>query len=492
MVNSISSCSYGFYNKNYNKMNKGLNDGSCETASSIAFRGGSCETASSIALKNSGAETTSSIAFRANPTRMVKNVGAKSAVTSLPKKIVAFLAGALGIGVAAKASEAKTLDSVKFKEVDKLTKYKEKYPELAKALDGYDTYETQYNEVEIPHYSYVGKLAIFETFEKDPQKAYNLAQRLKNDKSKELAPVVLDAIINNYDELKKYPSENSLEESYYKMAIAKQYPLVSDLATLAIKVQNYFPYIFNVVDAIDLAKYSEYCTDKESADALLEVVNKDLNRYRGEARNSAEENIAYAEFYQKHPEMPDVVKDRVFKTKLTPEIETLVEKHLNSSDLNEFVGYVEEYGFDGVDELLKYHTMAPKALRVAKSHCEKVEDVKSLTKKIIMTEELFDRIEKDARTEDRVPYLAEAIKLKTILDSSRVNLSDVPELAEFIKNMDINKKNLYLRMVEDGRCSSIQQMTELLPVYMKYPDTQVTEEMIRKFNDPIARAMGLY
>ena len=479
MVNSISNCSHGYYNKNYNKMNKGFNDGSCETASGIA-------------LKNSGAETTSSIAFRANPTRMVKNVGAKSAVTSLPKKIVAFLAGALGIGVAAKASETKTLDSVKFKEVDKLTKYKEKYPELAKALDGYDTYETQYNEVEIPHYSYVSKLAIFEMFEKDPQKAYNLAQRLKNDKSKELAPVVLDAIINNYDELKKYPSENSLEESYYKMAIAKQYPLVSDLATLAIKVQNYFPYIFNVVDAIDLTKYSEYCTDKESADALLEVVSKDLSRRRGEARNSAEENISYTKFYQKHPEMPDAVKDIVFKTKLTPEIESLVEKHLSSSDLNEFVDYVEKYGFDGVEELLKYHTMAPRALRVAKSRFGKVEDVKNLTKKIIMTEELFDRIEKDARTEDRVPYLAEAIKLKTLLDTSKVMLSQTPKLAEFIENMDINKKNLYQRMIEDGRCSSIQQMTELLPVYMKYPDTQITNEMINKFNDPLARAMGLY
>ncbi|MBQ4114145.1 hypothetical protein IJD34_01940 [bacterium] len=485
MVNSISSCSHGYYNKNYNKMNKGFNDGSCETASGIA-------------LKNNGVETTSSIAFRANPTRMVKNVGAKSAVTSLPKKIVAFLAGALGIGVAAKASETKTLDSVKFKEVDKLTEgnaklaeYKAKYPELAKALDGYDTYETQYNEVKIPHYSYVGKLAIFEMFEKDPQKAYILAQRLKHDKSKELTPVVLDAIINNYDELKKYPSENSLEDSYYKIGIAKQNPLVSDLATLAIKVQNYFPYIFNVVDAIDLAKYSEYCTDKESADALLEVVSKDLSRRRGEARNSAEENISYTQFYQKHPEMPDVVKDRVFKTKLTPEIESLVEKHLSSSDLNEFVDYVEKYGFDGVEELLKYHTMAPRALRVAKSHCEKVEDVKNLTKKIIMTEELFDRIEKDARTEDRVPYLAEAIKLKTLLDTSKVMLSQTPKLAEFIENMDINKKNLYQRMIEDGRCSSIQQMTELLPVYMKYPDTQITNEMINKFNDPIARAMGL-
>lgn len=480
MVNGVSGYSYGYYNKNYNKVNKGLNDGSCETASSIAFKGGgSCE-------------TTSSIAFKANATQVVKNTTTKnaSALKKFPKKVLALIAGALGLGVAQKQKETKTIENVQFKEVDKLTEYKTKYPELAEALSGYDVFPTKYNDMEKPHYSRVAKLAIFETFEKDPQKAYDLAQKLKYDKSEELSPEVLDAVMNSYDELKKYPSKNFLEDSYHKMEIVKQNPLMQDLAKLSIKVESYYPP--HEVDAIDLEKYSEFCTDKESAAALFEVVSRDLGRSTHSSKNSANDNIAYAKLYQKYPNMPDVIKDKLIRTKFTPKLEATVEKYLSSSNVENFADYVEEYGFEGVDELLKYHTVASGALRLAKSHCKDIEDVKSLTKKIIMTEELFDRIEKDARTEDRVPYLAEAIKLKTLLDTSKVMLSQTPELAEFIENMDINKKNLYQRMIEDGRCSSIQQMTELLPVYMKYPDTQVTEEMIRKFNDPIARAMGLY
>lgn len=506
MVNGVSGYNYGYYNKNYNKVNKGLNDGACETASSIAlknsgvetassiaFRGGSCETASSIALKDGGAETTSSIAFKAKPTQVLRNAGTKtkSAVANFPKKIVAFLAGALGIGVAVKASEAKTktFDDI-LKQTDKLTIFNAKYPELSKVLNDYDIWTDPRDiDHEKPHYSKAAKLAIYESFEQNPQAAYILAKKLKHDESENLTPEILDAINTNYDELKKHVGY-TLEQKYPRMQVVQQNPFMENIATLQYRYrESSFPMI---IETHDLIKYSKVCSDKETADVLMEVLTKSLENHYVGKYSTAEKNIAKMEFLKKHPDMPSKLRQKILDTELTKETESVIEKYLSASNLSEFVDYVDKYGFDGADELLKYHTMAPKALRVAKSHCGKVEDVKNLTKKIIMTEELFDEIAKKESIEYQTPYPREGVLLKTILDSSRINLSDAPELEEFIKNMDIDKKNLYLRMVEDARSSSIGEMTKLLPVYMKYPDTQITNEMINKFNDPLARAMGLY
>ena len=379
-MNSISNHNYVYYSKNYNMMNKSLN----------------C----------SSYKTTPSITFKANSTNVVKNVGTKSTVTKVPKKVLTFFAGILGIGTASKISEtknlenmqSKTLENIPVEKVDKLTEYKTKYPEIAKCLDSYDIVSTQNNDPNIgefmmnPHYSDIAKLAIFETFEQDSQKAYNLAQKLKYDKSKELSPAVLDAIINDYPELSIYPSDISLEDSYNKREIVKQNPLVQDLATL-----GFINTPGRVVNAFDLAKYSEYCTDEKSANVLLNIVKRDLCYHKKGANSSADENIIKARLYQKHPNMPNEIEEWFFQTKFTPEIEALVDKYLSSERLYDFLDYVKKYGFDGADELLKYHIVRPNALRLAKKTKQEgsLEEIKTLTEKIIMTEEVFDMMEEN-------------------------------------------------------------------------------------------------
>ena len=502
-MNSISNHNYAYYSKNYNMMNKSLN---CNLY-----------------------KTTPSVTFKANSTNVVKNVGTKSTVTKFPKKVLAFFAGILGIGTASKMSQAKTLENVQVETLeeenntlknipvekeDKLTEYKTKYPEIAKILDGYDMVSTQNNDPNIgefimkPHYSDVAKLAIFETFEQEPQKAYNLAQKLKYDKSKELSPVVLDAIINDYPELSIYPSDISLEDSYNKREIVKQNPLVQDLATL-----GFINTPGRVVNAFDLAKYSEYCTDEKSANVLLNIVKRDLCYHKKGANSSADENIIKARLYQKHPNMPKEIEQRLFQTKFTPEIEAVLDKYLSSEDLYNFSDYVENYGFEGADELLKYHIVRPNALRLARRTKEEgsVEEIKTLTEKIIMTEEVFDMIEKNMHVVGYGPIEKDCferflngpnakrpiIPLNSKLLSSKykrgdkIELTTIPTLNNFIENMNLDKKNLFLRMIEDGRCGNLQTMIDLLPVYSKYPNIKITNKMIYEFNDPLAKAMGL-
>lgn len=503
-MNSISNHNYAYYSKNYNMMNKSLN---CKLY-----------------------KTTPSVMFKANSTNVVKSVRTKSVITKFPKKVLAFFAGILGIGTASKISETKnlenmqsktlekesnTLENIPVEKVDKLTEYKTKYPEIAKCLDGYDMVSTQKHDPNIgeftmkPHYSDVAKLAIFETFEQDSQKAYNLAQKLKYDKSKELSPAVLDAIINNYPELSIYPSDISLEDSYNKREIVKQNPLVQDLATL-----GFINTPGRVVNAFDLAKYSEYCTDEKSANVLLNIVKRDLCYHKKGANSSADENIIKARLYQKHPNMPNEIEERFFQTKLTPEIEALVDKYLSSERLYDFLDYVKKYGFDGADELLKYHIVRPNALRLAKETKQEgsLEEIKTLTEKIIMTEEVFDMMEENIHFVGYGPIEKDCFEMclngpkakkpviplnSKLLSSSykpgdKLGLTTIPTLNNFIENMDMDKKNLFLRMINDGIwCCSLQNMIDLLPVYSKYPNTKITYQMIHEFNDPLAKVMGL-
>ena len=268
------------------------------------------------------------------------------------------------------------------------------------------------------------------------------------------------------------------------------------------------------VSASDLAKYSEYCTGSDSANVLLEVVSSNLSDCTNESKNTAEENIAQAKFYQKHPNMPEEIEQRFFQTKFTPEIEAVLDKYLNSEDLYNFSNYVGEYGFKGADELLKYHIVRPNALRLARRTKEEgsVEEIKTLTEKIIMTEEVFDMIEKNMHVVGYGPIEKDCferflngpnakrpiIPLNSKLLSSsykpgdKLGLTTIPTLNNFIENMDMDKKNLFLRMIDDGIwCCSLQKMIDLLPVYSKYPNTKITEKMISEFNDPLAKAMGL-
>lgn len=503
-MNSISNHNYAYYSKNYNMNNKSLNCSSYKTIPSITFK--------------------------ASSTYVVKNVVTKSTVTKFPKKVLTFFAGILGIGTASKISETKnlenmqaktlekesnTLENIPVEKVDKLTEYKTKYPEIAKCLDSYDMVSTQNNDPNIgefmmnPHYSDIAKLAIFETFEQDSQKAYNLAQKLKYDKSKELSPAVLDAIINDYPELSIYPSDISLEDSYNKREIVKQNPLVQDLATL-----GFINTPGRVVNAFDLAKYSEYCTDEKSANVLLNIVKRDLCYHKKGANSSADENIIKARLYQKHPNMPNEIDEWFFQTKFTPEIEALVDKYLSSERLYDFLDYVKKYGFDGADELLKYHIVRPNALRLAKKTKQEgsLEEIKTLTEKIIMTEEVFDMMEENIHFVGYGPIEKDCFEMclngpkakkpgiplnSKLLSSSykpgdKLELTTIPTLNNFIENMDMDKKNLFLRMINDGIwCCSLQNMIDLLPVYSKYPNTKITYQMIHEFNDPLAKAMVL-
>ena len=317
-------------------------------------------------------------------------------------------------------------------------------------------------------------------------------------------------MLNDYPELSIYPSDISLEDKYNKREIVKQNSFVRDLATLVIKDRIDTP--ARTVSASDLAKYSEYCTGSDSANVLLEVVSSNLSDCTNESKNTAEENIAQAKFYQKHPNMPEEIEQRFFQTKFTPEIEAVLDKYLNSEDLYNFSNYVGEYGFKGADELLKYHIVRPNALRLARRTKEEgsVEEIKTLTEKIIMTEEIFNRIEKNRNYVGNGPL--EKDIFEKLLDSSKVKypvivnsellsskykrgdkieLTTIPTLNNFIKNMNLDKKNLFLRMIEDGRCGNLQTMIDLLPVYSKYPNIKITDKMIYEFNDPLAKAMGL-
>ena len=149
MVNGVSNYNLGYYNQkiNKNKVNEGLN--------------------------NSEYKNVSNIAFKANPAQMVKNAGTKTSI-QFPKKILAFLVGVLGISTASKMSKTKS--------PDKLATYEAKYPELGKVLNDYDVW-TDPRDIDhkTEHYSKEAKLIVYETFEKNPQEAYTLANKKIDD-----------------------------------------------------------------------------------------------------------------------------------------------------------------------------------------------------------------------------------------------------------------------------------------------------------------------
>lgn len=104
-------------------------------------------------------------------------------------------------------------------------------------------------------------------------------------------------------------------------------------------------------------------------------------------------------------------------------------------------------------------------------------------------------------TADRLKFVENSIKNDKFLTDLETQVPDIHEEFDvsgisYLNNLSVDdKKNVY-RMIEDGRLSEkdiiiIKKIEELLPVYAQHPDTKVTDKMIERFDDPLARAMGL-
>lgn len=471
MVNGVSGYSYGYYNKNYNKVNKGLNDGSCETASSIAFKGGgSCE-------------TTSSIAFKANATQVVKNTTTKnaSALKKFPKKVLALIAGALGLGVAQKLTKST--------QQDKLKMYEAKYPELMKVLnDSDDCYDRDGDVCGFdPHYTDASKIAIFELFEKDPKQAYVLATRLKKDKSETLSDGAIDIILNDYERLIKYPARN-LNDSYLKSQLVSKNPLLADMAMYDPNSENKYANI--PVSPQDLEVYSKYCTDEESAKALTEVVKSEHKYLYNWNKADTESNIAKADLIKNHPTMSSELKNKILDMSYSKDMREAVEKYADdSADLVSFVNKYKTFG--DAKDLVGYYSVAPAQFDVAIQLYDDPKEIKEFTKKMMMTSELFGELEKGNPDIYEIKYCYKKLFEPNVKGALKHDVH-TNIIVNFVKDMDIDKKNQFMRMIEDGRCKSISEMEKLLPVYQKNPDTEITDKMIEQFDDKLAIAMGLY
>ena len=425
-------------------------------------------------VDNSFEKGNSAIAFKGNSIQKIKTVNIKNTkLTEFSKKHLTLIAGALGLISADKIAE--------INKENKLKEYVEKYPELMSVLNkqnrGLDVNcEVCYTS----HYTDAAKIAVVEMYEKDPEKAYILAQHVKYDNSKNLTEKMCETIINHYEELKKYPS-TTLEERCQRMNIVKENPRMENLAKYTPSSGDYNP---TRIPVPDLLKYSEFCTDDEAAKIITETIKYHLNYNNNSlSQKTTDEHIATAAFIKEHSNLLPAMKKQLFETKLTDSIKSAIEKYMDEQ--GKLVNYVSKYGFNGAEELIEYNAKTPRHLMVASQVSENPSEVKDFIEKLFLTEDLFKEISRNN------PELKEINKLNDLLEGN-TKLQYESDLKKFISNLDLEKKELYIRISNDAKYNSLKALTSMEPLYRNFPAEEITEEKIQKYRDPLARAMKIY
>ena len=65
-------------------------------------------------------------------------------------------------------------------------------------------------------------------------------------------------------------------------------------------------------------------------------------------------------------------------------------------------------------------------------------------------------------------------------------------ILNFIEGINVDKADSYSRIIKDNKYDNISKINDLLPLYEKYPNKEISSEMLARYKDPAARAMGLF
>lgn len=415
-----------------------------------------------------GSDVFSEVSFKSN---RAKDVIKYTQRKVLLKSALLSIAGFFGISVANKPVSTQ----------DKIKNYNEKYPELVSLLNEEETVEDLDFQQAIPLYTDKAKIVILETFEKNPKLAYELTKKLKFDTSLDLNERIIDALINDYSNMKKYRGLNH-QDTMKKIDIVVKNPRMESLA-------SYKSSRGDVVTASNLALYSDYCVDSETTNALNKVVMYQKEKVRSWDRNMASENISIAEFYRKHPKIGPKTFVSLNKLGVTETTVSAIEKYDKEPERLE--KYVKEYGLTGAEILLEYFEKYPKHLNYAIELKTEPIEIEKIINQTLIAEELLNEV---VAINPELEFELNVFKkvLNNPSGQQRKDKEAYDNIANFIEKISKDDKEHYLRMNQDKRCCSLSQMQDLLLLYKKYPDSDITEEMIQNYNDPMRKAMGLY
>ena len=381
--------------------------------------------------------------------------------------VLVGLGSLLGFGVAKTISQGST---------NQLDKYRTKYPELMKFLDEATIWYGRDDERSREAYTDAAKETIVKVYEKDPEKAYALSKKIYDDSSASYSSELLNSIETNYKELEKYNKRRNLEEAYQKSNIVRKNPNLDNIAQRP------------EVSCDALKKYNDYCIDEESTLLLEKATDVAAKSY---ARRPPEAVIELANLCKQYPDAPSEILKFVYYYGINDTSIAVLDKYSNNWDkLSKLVGRVDFETILAMGDSAIYPEHASFAQKYKPEEVAMTEYIK----KVILTENLFKELESTK------PDSVEMKTLKELLYGGRrandnmwtAQAKTDQEILKFINGITHDKANVYSRIIKDGKFKNISEIHNLFDLYEKYPDTEVTDEMINRYNDPARRAMNLY
>lgn len=419
-----------------------------------------------------------SISFKGNPTTKVVSEVSKKASGKTIKGLFLALAGLIGLGSAKASSKSVDNDKDYTDATEKLLQdYRAKYPDLMEYLDN-ATYEAggdgffQYKT-----YTDAAKIVIVKAYEENPEKALYLSKILQKDNSNLYPEDLLDKMNSNYEELSNYINNGScLLDAYKRLNLVEKNPNLYNIAQ------------YDVVKNSELELYDKYCVDEESKALLEKVIELTKNNVFG--RTTGEHYIQLANYCKKYPDIPGKVIENLNKCYIDEKTDKVLEEYSNKWDeLLELMSKVHTM------DIIKAFPFLENAdiVNFASTYVSNDTELSDFVVKITKTEKLFKEIltvNPDFASAKKLnEYIYEGEKLRA--QKKYLHREDDP-LLDFINGLNEDNIKLYERMVKDKRCHSLTSMQNLLKLYEKYPDKEITDEMVERYNDPAARAMKLY
>lgn len=402
-----------------------------------------------------------SISFKGHLTQKVTEQASKKSL----KGLFAALAVALGVGTTSQVS--KTIASPSPKNI--LEEYREKYSALMNYLDESGEWRGRDDDYWCGAYTDNAKIAVVKTYEKNPEQALALTKKLYFDRSSSYSEELLEAINYNYEELKKY-NKNNLEDAYKKIGMIRINPKLENI-TLIPKI-----------DSKNLAVYNNYCIDEESVQAL----EKALTDNRLSANEEPEDFIKMANLCKKYPDLPKAISNTIYCHGIIDKAIPIIEKYSNNWErLLEIINII---GINTAVEMRDYLDY-PKHIKFAQENRPSDMTTEEYIEKLVMTENLLKEIESAGHKPVELNTFDELLCGEGSKDFALSSSDD--SILNFIKNIDKDDIEYYRRMIKDNRCNLLE-MQELLPLYKKYSDKKITNEMVARYKDPAARAMNLY
>lgn len=401
-------------------------------------------------------QSTDNISFKAGfpVEKAIKPSSIKNASTSLRGLVIALLTS-LGLGAS---------NYVREKKDKQLEDYRVLYPELMKYLDEsgdtfghYGTFHGAYTDE--------AKRIIVEVYKVDPQRAKALSEKLYFDHSQTYSEELLKTIESDYEELKRYNFGN-LDSAYQRMEITRKNPQLSCIPNNT------------KISPIELEKFSEYCTEKESKEALVNVTAI-VGEIFSEVK--AERCMEISDLYKKYPDMPSEVISALYCYGVNDQSKAVVAKY--SGKWDELLKILKRTGTSEAFELEEYMNF-PEHVDFTKYYYHESKGIsrKEYIKRLFLTEDILKKLVAKTPYSLSSNYLDDLNEMLYGLNNRPIHHKE--EILHFINTLDADNVKNYERMLEDGYCCSVSHMMKLLPLYKQHPNEKITWSMVEEFDPP--------